>query len=146
MTMPVTDEQEATLHAQLAGKLEEHKRLLDALDPVAARTGYSALVSAAFCIAATDRFPEGTPPADVIEYVGDVRSRTEGAAKIEPAIAERLLLALITDEDTDGIDHRASFQTQLLLLAALTADARPDESELDRFMARARRLADRWLA
>src|SRR5258708_32064689 len=98
MTMPVTDEQEATLHAQLAGKLDEHKRLLDALDPVAARTGYSALVSAAFTIAATSRFPEGTPVAGVIEYVGDVRSRTEGSAQMDPLIAERFLRAIVTDE------------------------------------------------
>jgi hypothetical protein len=47
MTMPATDEQEATLHAQLAGNFDEYVRLLDSLDPAAARTGYSALVSAA---------------------------------------------------------------------------------------------------
>ena len=144
--MPVTDEQEATLHAQLAGKLEEHKRLLDALDPVAAGTGYSALVSAAFTVAVIDRFPGGTPEADVIEYVGDVRSRTEGSAKIDPVLAERLILAVLRDEELGDINPRTSLQAQLILLAALTADAGPDEGELDRFMIRARRLADRWLA
>lgn len=144
--MPVTDEQEATLHAQLAGRVDEHRQLLDALDPAAARTGYSALVSAAFCTAVSDRFPEGTPAADVIEYVGDVRSRTEGAAKLDPVIAERLILAVFTDEETDDIDTRTSFRTQLVLLAALIADAQPDEAGLDRFMGRARRLADRWLS
>ena len=144
--MPVTDEQEATLHAQLAGRLDEHKQQLNALDPVAARTGYSALVSAAFTIAASDRFPEGTPTPDVIEYVGDVRSRTEGAAKIDPTLAERLLLAITSDGKVGDVDPRTSFQAQLVLLAALIADAQPDEAELDRFMIRARRLADRWLS
>jgi hypothetical protein len=144
--MPVTDEQEATLHAQLAGKLEEHKRLLDALDPAAARTGYSALVSAAFTVAVIERFPKGTPEEVVIEYVGDVRSRTEGAAKIEPALAERLILAVLKDEELGDTDARTSLQAQLILLAALIADAQPGEAELDRFMIRARRLADRWLA
>jgi hypothetical protein len=62
MTMPVTDEQEATLHAQLAGNFDEYVRLLDSLDPVAARTGYSALVSAAFSLAADERFPEASRP------------------------------------------------------------------------------------
>jgi hypothetical protein len=146
MTMPVTDEQEATLHTMLAGKFDEYERMLDELDPVAARTGYRALVSAAFCIAASERFPEGTPAADVIEYVGDVRSRTEGTAKIDPKIAERLILALITEEETADIDRRTSYQTQLVLLAALIADARPDEAQLDDFMIQARNLADRWLA
>jgi hypothetical protein len=144
--MPVTDEQEAALHAQLAGRFDEYERLFDALDPVAAGTGYSALVSAAFYIAASERFPEGTPTEDVIEYVGDVRGRTEGSAKLDPRIAERLLLAVFTDEETDGIDRRTSYKTQLVLLAALTADAQPDEAELDQFMIRARRLADQWLA
>jgi hypothetical protein len=32
MTMPVTDEQEATLHAQLARKFDEYGRLLDSMD------------------------------------------------------------------------------------------------------------------
>jgi hypothetical protein len=144
--MPVTDEQEATLHAQLAGKLEEHQRLLDGLDPVAARTGYSALVSAAFTVAVIDHFPEGTPEAEVIEYVGDVRARTEGAANIDPTLAERLILSVTRDGELGDIDPRASLQAQLILLAALIADASPDEAALDRFMARARRLADRWLA
>jgi hypothetical protein len=144
--MPVTDEQEAALHAQLGRRFDEYERLFDALDPVAARTEYSALVSAAFCTAASDRFPEGTPAAEVIEYVGDVRSRDAGAAKLDPVIAERLILAVVTDEDTRDIDRRTSYQTQLVLLAALIADARLDEAELDAFMARARDLADQWLA
>jgi hypothetical protein len=146
MKMPVTDEQEAALHAQLAGKLDEHKQLLDGLDPAAARTGYSALVSAAFCLAAEDRFPQGTPAADVIEYVADVRSRTESTAAIDPVIAERALLAVITDEEIGDIDARTSFQTQLVLLAALIADAHLDADGLDEFMLGARDLADRWLA
>jgi hypothetical protein len=146
MTMPVTDEQEATLHTMLAGKFDEYERMLDELDPVAARTGYSALVSAAFCIAASERFPEGTPAEDVIEYVGDVRSRTEGTAKMDPVIAERLLLAVFTDEQTRDIDRRTSYQTQLVLLTALMADARPDEDQLSDFMIQARGLADQWLA
>lgn len=144
--MPVTDEQEATLHAQLAGRFDEHTRLLDELDPVAARTGYSALVSAAFTVAVIDRFPEGTATAGVIEFVGDVRSRTEGSAKIDPALAERVILSVLRDDDLGSMDPRGSFETQLVLLGALIADARPDESALDRFMVRARKLADRWLA
>ena len=144
--MPVTDEQEATLHAQLAGRVDEHKRLLDALDPVAARTGYSALVSAAFTVAVDDRFPEGTTAADVIEFVADVRSRTEGTRGIDPRVAERVIQAIVFDESIDDIDARVSFQTQLVLLAALIADAHLDDAGLDKFMKEARKLGDRWLA
>jgi hypothetical protein len=146
MTMPVTDEQEATLHAQLAGNFDEHVRLLDSLDPVAARTGYNALVSAAFTLAAVKRFPEGTPAAEIIDYVADIRSRTDRTAKIDPVIAERVLLAISADEKIGDIDRRTSFETQLVLLAALIGDARLDAQELDHFMVRSRRLADRWLS
>ena len=144
--MPVTDDQEATLHAQLAGRFEEHKRLLDGLDPVAARTGYNALVTAAFALAADRRFPDGTTEADVITWVGDIRSRTEGAAAaINPRLAERLILAFLAVEEPADIDPRTKFQTRLLLLAGLIAEADPDPDSLSIFMARARRLADKWL-
>jgi hypothetical protein len=144
--MPVTDEQEATLHAQLAGKTDEHVRLLDQLDPVAARTGYSTLVSAAFFLAADKRFPEGTPTSAIIEYVADVRARSDRTAEIDPVVAERVLLAVNTDEEIADIDASLSFRTQLVLLAALIADAQLGAQELDHFLLRARRLADRWLA
>jgi hypothetical protein len=146
MTMPVTDEQEATLHAQLARKFDEYERLLNSMDPVAARTGYRTLVSAAFFTAAGERFPEGSPRADIIEYVADVRARSDRTAEIDPVTAERLLLAVSTDEEIDDIDARISFQTQGFLLAALIGDASLDGQQLDDFMARSRRLADRWLA
>lgn len=144
--MPVTDEQEATLRAQLAKRFGEHERRLQALDPVEARTGYSALVSAAFAVAVDERFPLGTPKADVVGYVEDVRSRTEDAAKIDARIAERVIRAIIADEEIDDIDSRTTFETQLLLLAALVADANLDAAGLDAFMSKARKLADQWLA
>ena len=54
--MTVTDEQVATLRAQVEGKLDEHKRLLAQLDPATARTGYAALIAAAFSLAVNSRF------------------------------------------------------------------------------------------
>jgi hypothetical protein len=146
MTMPVTDEQEATLHAQLAGNFDEHMRLLNGLDPAAARTGYRALVSAAFFLAAEGRFSEGTPAAEIIDYVADVRSRTNRTAAIDPVAAERVLRAVSADEEIGDIDGRTKFRIQLLLLGALIADAQLGAQELDEFMLRARRLADRWLS
>jgi hypothetical protein len=71
--MPVTDEQVATLHAQLAGHLDEHKRLLGELDREAARRGYNALVTAAFSVTVVKRFPKDTEPGTAIEFVADVR-------------------------------------------------------------------------
>jgi hypothetical protein len=103
-------------------------------------------VSAAFAIAVDERFPEGTPAADVIEYVGDVRSRGESAGRIDPRIGERVILAITSEETIEGIEPRVGFQARLVLLAALIADARLDEAALNAFMVRARKLADSWLA
>jgi len=143
--MVVTDAQLAALRAQLAGNLEEHKRLFAQLDPIAARTGYRALVTAAFCKAVEQRFATDSSADDVIEFVGDVRYRTDRTAdEIDPRTAERLILAVYTDEPIGDLDPKASFGTQILLLAALTADAQLDDAGLDEFLADARKLADQW--
>jgi CelD/BcsL family acetyltransferase involved in cellulose biosynthesis len=144
--MPVSDEQFATLSAQLAGRFDEHKRLLDGLDPIAARTGYSALVSAAFSVAVDRRFAEDGGVGRVVEFVSDVRARSEATAQIDPRTAERVILAVYTNEQIDDIDPRTSFETQLVLLAALIADAGYDAPALDEFLAEARQVADQWLA
>jgi hypothetical protein len=144
--MAVTDEQVAALRAQLAGDLEEHHRLFTQLTPSDVRSGYRALASAAFCVAAERRFPNGSTAADVIEYVGDVRGRTQAAAQMDPRTAERVILAVVTDEPLEDVDPRTSFEIQLLLLAAMTADAQLDAAGLDAFLVEARKLADQWLA
>ena len=144
--MAVTDEQVATLRAQLEGNLEEHKRLLAQLDPATARTGYAALIAAAFSLATDRRFAADSDRAQVIEYVASVRSTTESMAEIDPRVAERLLLAVYTDEPINDIDVRVRYETQILLLAALVADAQLDKTDFDTFLAQARSLADKWLA
>ena len=143
--MTVTDEQVATLRAQLAGQVDEHRRLLDQLDPVAARTGYAALVAAAFSLAVDRRFSGNSDPG-IIQFVGDVRSRVpELADRLEPLTAERLIRAVISDEEIDDISTEASFRTQLILLGGLIGDERLDGEGLDRVVAEARKLADEWL-
>lgn len=143
--MAVTDAQLAALRAQLAGKLEEHKQLFAQLDPIAAQTGYRALVTAAFCQAVERRFASDNSADDVIEFVGDVRSRSDRAAdEIDPRTAERLILAVYTDEPIGDLDPKTSFGIQLLLLAALIADAQLDDAGLDEFLTEARKLADQW--
>lgn len=54
--MPVTDEQIATLRAQLRGNIVEHRRLLKQLDADEANVGYPALIAAAFITAVQQRF------------------------------------------------------------------------------------------
>ena len=145
--MAVTDEQVVTLRAQLAGNLQEHLRLLDQIDPRAARTGYSALVAAAFCEAVEQRFAPDADAADVIAFVGNVRSRSDDAAeKIDPRTAERLILAVYTDEQVKDIPAEVRYKTQIILLGALIGDEQLDAAGLDAFLGQARKLADQWLS
>jgi hypothetical protein len=146
MRMAISDEVLAVLRAQLAGQPDEHARGWDELGP-AARLDYRALVLAAFCRAADRRFAPAAPAAEVAAYVSDVRARSaRGAAMLDPRTAERLIRAVYTDEDTADIDAAASYRTEILMLGALTADARLDDAQLDEFLAAARRTADQWLA
>jgi len=145
--MAVTDDQVATLRAYLVGDFATHERLRDQLDPSAAASGYSALLAAAFCVAVERRFSgEDSLPA-VIEFVGAVRSRSEGlSGKIDPRIAERLIRAVYTDETTDDIDRESRIRTRFLLLAALVVDEMLDDAGLDAFLGESRKLADQWLS
>jgi hypothetical protein len=144
--MSVTNEQAATLRAYLAGNFDEHDRLHAKLDPIAARTGYSALISAAFVLATEKRFAENETTADVAKFVSDLRARSEGLAEdIDPRTAERLILAVYTDEEIDDLDSKTRLGTQFLLLAALVIDEKFSDAELDVFIADARALADEWI-
>jgi hypothetical protein len=144
--MSVTDDQVRTLRAYLTGNFEEYDRLHAKLDRVAARTGYSALISAAFVLAAERRFAESGTAADVAKFVGGLRARSEGLAEdIDQRVAERLILAVYTDEEIDDLDSGTRLGTQFLLLVALVLDEKFDDVELDAFLAEARALADEWI-
>ena len=146
--MPVTDDQVAALRAQLAGDLAEHKRLLAQLDRAKAASGYSALIAAAFFEAADRRFVENGKIADdaeVIQFVGSVRARTEAATEeIDPRIAERLIGVALGKGSLADVDNETVIRTQLYLLAALVADAQLNASDLDAFMAEVRSVAEEW--
>ena len=144
--MTVTDRQVATLRAQLAGDFEEHRRLLAQFDEASDARPYVTLTNAAFFEAADRRFG-GTAAADGITgFVADVRSRSEKVrAALDPRVAERVLLAVVTDADISDLDPREVRSSQTILLNALIADEGLDGAGLDGFMAAARQSADRLL-
>jgi hypothetical protein len=145
--MPVTDEQVAPLRAQLARQPEEHQRLFALLDKEAKNTGYRVLVSAAFVVAVERRFARDVGASEVIEFVGDVRSRSpQVAGQVDPLTAERVIMAVFSGESLDDIDARKSWEAQLLLMAAIVGGEDLDGAGLDAFLAEARKLADEWLA
>jgi hypothetical protein len=145
--MAVTDLQVATLRAQLAGDLEEHKRLLAQFDEKSDGRPYATLTSAAFVEAVDRKFSSDVTADDIIEFVGDVRSRSERVqASLDPRVAERVLLAAVTDADISDLDPREVRRSQRILLNALVVDEDLDDARLDEFMTTARGLADRLLS
>jgi hypothetical protein len=142
--MSVTDDQVATLRAQLAGDYGEHRRLLANLDSRGALPGYTALVTAAFIEAVDRRFgPERSDDAAVIEFIGDVRSRFPGADdEIDPAAAERVVRKALGRGSVSDLDGTTIRRIERLLLPVMVADERLGDEELDRFLANARKLLD----
>lgn len=144
--MPVTDDQVVALRAYLADDLDQHRQLYARLGRQAARSGYTALLAAAFFEAVNRRFAQDGTAADVIEFVADVRGRSEALGKaIDPRAAERLIRAALSDEDIDDLDDQAKGGLYVVLLAGLIGDEQLSDDGLDEFLAGARKLADEWL-
>ncbi len=144
--MPVTDHQVATLRALLAGDFDEHGRLRAQLDQDADREGYSALIAAAFFLAADRRFARSHTRAEITEFVAAARATSADAAEqIDPRLAERMIRGVFEDEDMHDVTGQTLVETQVMLLAALVSEAWPDAAELDVFLTDSRKLADRWI-
>ncbi|WUH98557.1 hypothetical protein OHR68_34405 [Spirillospora sp. NBC_00431] len=151
--MAITDDQVAALRAQLAGRVDEHKRLLDRLDPEGANVGYVALVGAAFFEAARRRFRRNgvsSDDAEIIDFVAGVRERGEDLAQsIDAGVAETLIKIAIQKlpaEERQHIDGRTAYGHQILLLAGFVSDEQFSPAELDEFLVRARDLGEEMLS
>jgi hypothetical protein len=143
--MPVTDQQYATLRALLTGDFDLHRNLRSQLTQDADSESYSALIAAAFFLAADKRFARHHTTADIVEFVASARSTSEDAAKgIDPLLAERMIRGVFEDESVDGVSGQIIVENQVLLLAALVSEARLDENGVDQLLNESRVLADRW--
>ncbi|SPT57133.1 hypothetical protein [Actinomadura madurae] len=147
--MPVTDEQIATLRAQLRGNIVEHRRLLKQLDADEVNVGYPALIAAAFIAAVQQRFIKDGQPADrseVVDFVARARAKHDEAPDvISPEIAEGMILRLLGKGPMVEIDEESKLAHQIILLAALISQENFTESELDAFLVKARAIADDFL-
>jgi hypothetical protein len=147
MTVRVTSNQVATLRSYLSGDFDGYEERRGQIDRSPDRTGYMALVSAAFCEAVERRFSAQDPAERVIEFVADVRARfDQDGSQIDPLAAERMIRAVYTDEQIDDLDSATKGRTQIILLAALITGEQLDAAGLDAFLADATKLADQWLA
>jgi hypothetical protein len=143
MTVEISAQPVAALRAQLSGDSSEHQRLVREFSNQDDKVAYSALEHAAFLEAVRRRFARHSQVSDVIEYVADVRSRTEEIADaVDPRAGEQLILEALGKGTADGIDSKTAPVTLLFLLTALIADEGLDSTELDQFIATARETAD----
>ncbi|TDD74236.1 hypothetical protein E1293_29910 [Actinomadura darangshiensis] len=133
-----------TLRAALLGESERYHQLNNQLDS-ADRTAFNVLIAAAFFKGAYQRFGEGTDAAQVVSFIGDLRARYDLVEEIDPRVAERLLLATFSDEQTDDIEDQVKGEHYMLLLIALTKEAALSNTEVTEFLNDARKLADEWL-
>ncbi|RKS73723.1 hypothetical protein BZB76_4426 [Actinomadura pelletieri DSM 43383] len=147
--MAVTDDQVAALHAQLAGRTDEHRRLLNKLDRAKANEGYAALITAAFFEATERRFiKDGTVAnnAEVIDFVASLRATSNEIPDIiDPKLAELFINYVLGKLPTDAlqsIDDEIAFGMKILLLAGLIRDLQFNEAELSEFLAKARADAE----
>jgi hypothetical protein len=147
MSMPVTDDQVATLRAALTDDMDRYRQLFSQLDRAAAKKGFTALVAAAFGEAVEQRFGQARQRADIVTFVGDVRSRSDRLAReLDPDISERVIRAVLGDGSVRDVSDAAVMSTQTVLLMGLIADERLDDAGLDAFLASARKLADQLMS
>jgi hypothetical protein len=147
MIMPVTDDQVATLRAALKDNTARYRELFGGLDRAAARKGFTALVAAAFGEAVERRFGRDWRRADVITFIGDVRSRSDRLAReLDPEISERVIRAVLGDGSVRDVSDADLGRAQIVLLMGLIADERLDDAGLDALLAGARKLADQLMS
>lgn len=146
--MPVTDVQAAALRAFLTQDIESAARLTRNLSREET-SGYTYLALAALSVAARDRFHPECTHADMVRYVAKARiQRIQDGEEydFDPAAAENVLRHALGHPVTHAADPQEQFRAVIALLSALAGDAHADQAEVDMVLARARVLADRWMA
>lgn len=132
------------MRALITRDTERFEQIDSQLDPAAA-PARGALISAAFALAGGRLF-KGKDASVAIAFVADLRARYPLTEDFDPRIAERLLLATFTDENIDDIGNETRGEYCTLLLAGLVLRTNPSDGALDKLLADARELADKWLA
>lgn len=101
---------------------------------------------AAFYEAVDRQFAKDRSQEAIIQFVALARSRNDDTVQeIDPVLAERLILDVFEDSSFDGYSRQETAGTRLFLLGALVQKAAFSDRELNAFLAKSRKLADRWL-
>ena len=141
----VSDLEVAAVRAFLSDDQEERRRLHQQMDPNS-QAGYAALIAGA-CIEAVDRrFGKDSTDADIIEWVGQVRARSEETGDtLDPVVAERVVKTVLGRDSLSDLDDSTVIQCQVMVTAAIVGEKQLDASQIDAFLSRARMIADHML-
>lgn len=145
--MKVSDRAVSSMRAYLRVDMAEYRRLGSELS-AEERDARGALIAAAFSVMA-DRSFSGSSDAksEIVEFVSALRSRgDEMATLLDPNVSQRLLLAVVSDEDVDDIRDETKGEHFAPLLVGMVVDAKLDDADLDAMLSEAREIADGWLA
>lgn len=110
--MKITDEQVATLRAQLAGERREHERRLEQLTTEEEKAAYGALVTAALFEAIDRRFiKDGRAAEDdvVINFIAHQRAiHPNSADLLDPTVVENVILNALNKAPLGDFDGETS--------------------------------------
>jgi hypothetical protein len=128
----------AVLRAFLTRDFSTYQSLREGLD-ANQRQAFAVVLAAAFAKAATRRFGEKPPAADVIEFVAEARARYPTAAGIVSAEdAETVIRTFTGDDDLVGeLDGRRSGAAQTAMLFALIHENEAPVAAIDALLAEA---------
>jgi len=144
--MPVTDDIVAIVRAYLEVDGERAQRLLGTLD-ASQNFAYQAMVAGTFMAAVTRKFNKHSSRDEIIDYVAQVRSRSEEMAEsLDPSATERMIASIYADEDIDDIDPRTVMNIEIFVAVAIVSDKEISGPDLDDFLATARKYADQMLS
>lgn len=135
------------LRALLLQDFATYRRLNAELSP-AANPAFSVLLGTAFMSAVERHFGEDSSPADVINFVAEVRARLETAGQLVSADdAERVIRAALGEDHLLGqMDGRAIGSAQTAMLFALVQEDDPAPDAVDALLSNAREDAAGYFA
>ena len=141
--MPTTDQLDA-LRAMLKADFDRHAQLTERLDQRGGWPDYGILIGAAFFLGVRKRFADGHTPADVIDFVAQVRERFDpdgnsydphaGELVVRSALGERGLTADLPDKTVLAL--------QTVIVGSLAADQQL--GDVDDFLREVEALATKW--
>lgn len=146
--IPITGLHAAALRALLGRRADDFRELIGQLESQDDYEGYARILYAAFFEAVDRRFTrdgETAGDAAVIEFVGELRAENlQIRDELDPSVAERMLAYVLGCGSLDGIEDAARMRCASTIVVELAEDDYAGEIALNRFVARARRMAEDW--